>query len=375
MQPISSKKLKFFIVAGEASGDLHGARLIREIKQLYPDSTFLGLGGPLLQKEGVELIEQIANLSYVGFTEVIKHLPFFRRLMRRTIQTIKKFQPDRIILIDYPGFNLRLAKHCGNLSIPITYFILPQVWAWKEKRVETIKQYVDQALCILPFEQDWFSGHSVATEFVGHPFAESNPPKLGRLSFFSKHGINAKDPVLGLFPGSRQQEIDRHWPIFMSTVEQLKKQIPELKVIVGKSEQVHLPDHNKNILVEKTNPQLVLHYGSAAMVASGTATLEAAVLNIPIIVCYKLSTVTWLLIKRMSSVKYASLVNLIADEWVVPEFLQSDMRPDKMTAALVPLLNNTAERKVMLEGYARIKIKLGSPGVYRRIAQSILQNH
>ncbi|MFC1549810.1 lipid-A-disaccharide synthase [Candidatus Neomarinimicrobiota bacterium] len=375
MQPSKKKKLKFFIVAGEASGDLHGARLIREIKQLHSDSTFLGLGGPMLQKEGVNLVEQITNLSYVGFTEVIKHLPFFRRLMRQTIQTIKKFQPDHIILIDYPGFNLRLAKRCRDLNIPITYFILPQVWAWKEKRVKIIRQYIHQALCILPFEQAWFSSRGITTEFVGHPFAEPNPPKLDKLSFFSKHGINVHDPVLGLFPGSRQQEIDRHWPTFMSTVLRLQKQIPGLKAIVGKSELVNIPDHTNNILIEKTNPQLVLHYSTAAIVASGSATLEAAVLKIPIIVCYKLSTVTWLLIKRMSSVKYASLVNLIADKPVVPEFLQADLQSDKMADTLVALINNTTDRKTMLRNYSRIKKKLGSPGVYRRAAKSVLKYH
>jgi lipid-A-disaccharide synthase len=375
MKSANDKVLRFFIVAGEASGDLHGAQLVHAIKKSNPDAVFRGLGGPLLQKEGVALIEHIAKLSYVGFTEVVKHLPFFRKLMKGTVESIKQFQPDRVILIDYPGFNLRLARRLSEANIPVTYFILPQVWAWKEKRVNVIRQFIDQALCILPFEKEWFNNRGVRAEYVGHPFAEPIVHKYDKSTLYTKHGFAEHDVILGLFPGSRQQEVDRHWPVFTETVARIKDQVPELKVIAGKAEHVNFPDSDSSISVEEDNPRSVLAYGSAAIVASGTATLEAAVLGIPIIVCYKLSNLTWWLVRQMSTIEHVSLVNLIADELVVPEFLQANMHPAKMAESLLPLLHDSKQRAAMLAGYVNIRSKLGEPGVYRRAAKSILRRH
>ncbi|NOZ03800.1 MAG: lipid-A-disaccharide synthase [FCB group bacterium] len=363
--------LTFFFVAGEASGDLHGSRLIREIRRLYPASRFVGHGGDRMKAEGMEIVEHINNLAIMGFTEVIKQLPYMLRVMKITIEKLKQYRPDRLILIDYPGFNLRLARKAGDLGIPVTYFILPQVWAWKEKRISVLREYVDQALCIFPFEQVWFKERGVPAEFVGHPFAEQTVS--GNVGpFYEKHDLNRQSPILVLLPGSRQQEIDRHWTIFLETVDQLKRQIPDLQVVVGRAPDVTLEPVPEYVKVEEREIQAAMTAGTAALVASGTATLEAAVFDLPMVVCYRLSAPTWWLARRMAKVSYASMVNLIADRRVVPEYLQSDMTPANLAGAVLPLLTDTAERKKMLSGFEEIRRTLGLPGVYERAATAIL---
>ena len=220
---MNSEPLKFFLIAGEPSGDLHGGKLIHAMKKIYPNSTFMGHGGNAMKEAGMQILEHTHDLAIMGFIEVIKHLPRMMKIMGKTIDTISRTKPDRIILIDYPGFNLRLAKRIQHLKIPITYFILPQVWAWKEKRVETMKAVLDQTLSIFPFEQDWFESRGLQTNYVGHPFAEQEHLDESSKDFYQRHDITIEHPLLVLLPGSRQQEVDRHWPIFLRTVKKLKE--------------------------------------------------------------------------------------------------------------------------------------------------------
>jgi lipid-A-disaccharide synthase len=337
----------------------------------------MGLGGDSMQSRGMEILEHISNLSVIGFSEVIKHLPYFRKVMAKTIQAIKRFQPQRIILIDYPGFNMRLAKQIAALErvIPVTYFILPQAWAWKENRVQKLDKYVQQLLSIIPFEEQWFGNRGVKATYVGHPFAEVQMPAMDRDNFFKKHGLDTQKPLLVLFPGSRQQEIDRHWPVFIDTVRLLRDRITDLQTIVGKAAHVSIPSIPEHIRLEDSDPRLTLWYGSAGLIASGTATLEAAVRDLPFIVCYRLSGLTWRLIRRMSSLSHASLVNLIAEIPLVPEFLQSSMEPKNMAETLAGLLQDTEIRRNMLAGFETVRRTLGLPGVYDRAATEILKKH
>ncbi len=362
-----------FIIAGEESGDIHGAKLVQEIKKLSPAIKFIGHGGDKMKIAGVEIIEHISNLSFVGFTEVIKHLPFIRRVMNNTIREIKRTQPLRIILIDYPGFNLRLAKKIQKLAIPITYFILPQVWAWKEKRAFKIKNFTDQALSIIPFEKEWFNERAIDIDFVGHPFVDIEKLQVNKDAFFSKHSLEINNPLLTLLPGSRQQEIDRHWPIFKEAVNNLHDIFPKLQFIIGKAPDVSIPDCPNFVHIEKDNVRLTMAYGDAGFIASGTATLEAAVLGLPAVVCYKTSDITYWIGKRLAKVKYLSLINLIAKRQIVPEFLQHKMTPETLVKAIIPLLSNTPERKKMIDGYKQTTKKLGTPGVYSRVAKLIVE--
>ena len=362
-----------FIIAGEESGDVHGAKLVREIATLNPSIKFIGHGGDKMKVAGVNIIEHISNLSFVGFTEVLRHLPYIRKVMNNTIRQIINIQPARIILIDYPGFNLRLAKNIQKLKIPITYFILPQVWAWKENRAYKIKKFTDQALSIIPFEIDWFNKHGITIDFVGHPFVDIEKPKLSKEDFFLKHSLLADKPLLTLLPGSRQQEIDRHWPILLKVVNKLHGIFPNLQFILGKAPNVFISDIPKYVNIEETNVRLAMAYGDAGFIASGTATLESAVLGLPTVVCYKTSYITYWIGKRLAKVKYLSLINLIAKRQLVPELLQEKMTPEALIKAIIPLLSDTPERKKMIDGYKHIAKGLGNPGVYSRAAKLIAE--
>jgi lipid-A-disaccharide synthase len=370
---VQSDSLTFFIVAGEASGDLHGSRLIQAIKRQHPTARFVGHGGDRMAAAGMEIVEHVNRLAIMGFTEVLRRLPDMLRVMRITLDRIETLQPQRVILIDYPGFNLRLARNVHRLGMPVTYFILPQVWAWREQRVRLLRQYIDQALCIFPFEEAWFRQRGVPAYFVGHPFVEGNPATVNPAHVYTKHGLNREAPLLILLPGSRQQEIDRHWDIFLQTVARLREQIPDLQALVGKAPAVTLSPIPDYLKVETEDVRSILAIGTAALVASGTATLEAAVADLPMVVCYRLSSLSWWLARRLARVPYAAMVNLITDRPLVPEFLQDAMQPDRLAAALLPLLTDTAARKTMRQGFDLVRRSLGLPGVYERAAAAILE--
>ncbi|NOZ74828.1 MAG: lipid-A-disaccharide synthase [FCB group bacterium] len=352
----------FFIVAGEASGDLHGSRLMRSLRALLPEARFRGHGGDRMVLEGLDLDRHIDQLSVMGFSEVIRKLPFMIEVMKSTVESLASIDFDRLILIDYPGFNLRLAKKVQNLKLPITYFILPQVWAWKENRIHTLVETTDQRLSIFPFEQSWFQDRGVDVDFVGHPFADLELPQQPAVL----------SPQLILLPGSRQQEIDRHWKTFVQTAELLRRQNEQLSIHVVRFPGVTLDPLPDWIRISTGNTLAILQQSTAALVASGTASLEAAVADCPAVVCYRLSSLSWFLARNLVKVKYASMVNLIADEPVVPEFLQNEMVPDALAKTLAPLLAESAERKAILNGYQRVRSALGKPGVYDRAAQAIV---
>ncbi len=367
-------KKVFFLVAGEESGDLHGAKLIEALRVEFPNSEFIGHGGERMRRQGMTILEHISSLSMMGFTEVIRHLPYIMRVMKKTLNKIKKVNPDRIILIDYPGFNLRLAKKLAGFDIPVIYFILPQVWAWKEKRINILKDYTDQRLSIFPFEKPWFTERDIDVDFIGHPFSMLKPANITKDGFFAKHNLNPNNPLLVLLPGSRQQEIGRHWKVFLKTAQRLKDSYPFLQIIVGKAEGITLNPLPEYIQTE-TNSRLTLQFGTAALASSGTVTLEAAVLDCPVVVTYKLSAITWQIAKRIVRVRYASIVNLIADKEVVPEFLQEDMTPDNLFNALTPLVSNTPQRRKILTDFLAIRSRLGKKDVYQHAAILIRKKH
>ena len=364
---------KFFIIAGEPSGDLHGSKLIRAIKEINPNASFMGHGGNKMKEEGLKLIEHVDRLSIMGFIEVLKHLPRFKKILKKTIDLIKKSKPDRIILIDYPGFNLRLAKKVRNFGIPITYFILPQAWAWKEKRVEDIKSLIDQPISIFPFEAKWFKSKNLDVVYEGHPFMDLEHFNESTKSFFSRHSLNVNEPILTLLPGSRQQEIDKHWPIFLETVTIIKKKVENLQTIVGKSSNITLPDCPEDFRIEK-NARKAIIAGTAALASSGTTNLECVIENTPLVVCYKLNMPSWFLAKLFVKIKYSSIVNIILDKKVVNEFLQDKMKPNLLSENIIDLLNTESKnRQKMLDEFNSIKKMLGDSGVFLRIADLIIK--
>ncbi len=370
---MKKKALKFFFIAGEPSGDLHGEKLINALKKLIPHSLFFGYGGDRMKKAGMNIIEHSDNLAFMGFFEIIKHLPKIYQLLKKTVDIISSIKPDRIILIDYPGFNLRIAKRIVHLNIPITYFILPQAWAWKENRVKTMKKTLDQALSIFPFEKNWFQSKGLTVEYIGHPFVENNKIFESSKSFYGRHNLNFSFPILVLLPGSRQQEIDKHWPVFLKTVKIIKTKFPKLQIIVGKAPNVHLNEIPIDFVIEKESRKAIL-FSTAAIVASGTATLECAVEKTPMVVCYKLSGFSWYIAKLLVNVKFSSMVNLIGDTKIVPELLQGSMTPENIAKEIIPLLDKKSNRRnKMTEQLKQIIDLLGVPGVYDRAAVEIFK--
>ena len=364
-------KLTFFIIAGEASGDLHGAKLMQELQRLAPNISFIGHGGDKMIDQGLKVIQHIDKMSVMGFSEVIKHLPFLFSVMGETLNQLEEIKPNRIILIDYPGFNLRLAKNCSGLSIPITYFILPQLWAWKEKRIKTFQRYIDQSLSIFPFEQNWFEKRDVPTNYVGHPFTENIGPSLTKTEFYTKHKIDKNRNVVTLLPGSRQQEVDQLWPIFYKSAMEIKEK-QDVDIVVGKFSGITLPEQ-KDVLIENDDIYAAISYAKAAITASGTASLECAVLDTPEVVCYKLSYISGLILKQLNKTPFISMVNLIANRKIVTEFVQSGVKVKNIVSEITPLLSNTKQRKDMLLGFDEVRRSLGLPGVYKRAAESIMK--
>jgi len=369
---VNQSPIKLFFIAGEPSGDLHGGALIKAIKHYHPNSSFMGHGGDSMKKAGMQILEHSDTLSIMGFFEVLKHLPRMIKIMDKTINAIKRVKPDRIILIDYPGFNLRLAKRIKHLNIPITYFILPQAWAWKENRVQIMQSLIDQSLSILPFEQNWFEQRGLTTNYVGHPFSEEYHVNETSKDFYQRHNLSYDDPILLLLPGSRQQEINQHWPIFIKTIDKLKTKFSNLQIIVGQAPNVQICPLPDNIKVEHDSRKAMI-VATAALVSSGTATLECAVENTPLVVCYKLSGLSWALAKQQIKVNYVSLVNIIANKNIVPEILQKKMTVHNLCNAISPLLNEKSnERKIMLSRFEEVRKSLGVPGVYKRAAEAII---
>lgn len=368
----SSKSNKnIFILAGEESGDVHGSQLVKEMLKIDSEMVFTGHGGNKMQKAGVKIIEHISKLSLVGITEVLKHLPYMRKVMNRTIDLIKELKPVRVILIDYPGFNLRLAKKLKSLNVPVTYFILPQTWAWKEKRYKTLLNCADQLISIIPFEKEWFSARNIEVEFVGNPLLDSIVTSTNKQKFLSQHNLKIDRPLLMLLPGSRQQEINRHWPIFLKTIDKLRKTFTSLQFILGQAPNVIIDNIPEYVKIETEHVGQAMQFANAGLVASGTASLEATLYKMPCVVCYKTSGLTHLIGKRLARVKYLSLTNLIAGEKIISEFIQNDMNPDNITKALMLLLSDTPEREKLLEGYDFVIEQLGKPGTYKRAAEII----
>ena len=366
------KMNKVFIVAGEPSGDIHAAKLVSAIKVISPKTKIFGNGGDKMSESGVEIIHHINDLSVMGFIEVMKHLPKLLNILQSTVSSIKNIKPDRIILVDYPGFNLRLAKKIKSLRIPITYFILPQVWAWKESRIKTMKNTIDQSISIFPFEAEWFNSRGLDTFYAGHPFIERNYDLDDKTKFFNKHNFKQDRPIIVLLPGSRQQEIDYHWPIFLKTVAILNKKTPGVHTIVVKYNNVTLNPVPAHIKIE-VSMRSAMKYGTAAISSSGTATLECALANLPTVVCYKMSYINWILFNFFGKVKYISIVNLIANKRIIPELIQHKMSPDNLTKKILPYLDITSKkRQATIKKYKKLRKYLGSPGVFDRVANIIV---
>ena len=362
------------IIAGEASGDLHGGALAERLRAIAPDGPLVGIGGARMKAAGVRLLESVDNLAVMGFVEVIAHIPKHWALLRTLRERMESGSVGLLVLIDYPGFNLKLAVTARDAGVPVLYFITPQVWAWGAGRLATMAQVVTRAAPILPFEEKLLRDHGVDARFVGHPLldrAQSLPsPEDARAQL----GLALDRPLLALFPGSREQEIVRHLDDFVATGQEMQRRVPGLQVVVSVAATVDIDAARCPFPMVRGASFPLLRAADAAMCKSGTTTLEAAVAGCPLVVAYRTSGWTYWLARRLVKIPHIGLVNVVAGREVAREFVQDALTPQAVSDELVHLLARTDPRRAeVVNGLAEVRAKLGTPGAADRVARMALE--
>jgi lipid-A-disaccharide synthase len=367
--------LKYYIIAGEASGDLHGSKLMEALKEKDDKTQIHFWGGDLMQQAGGVLVKHYKTLAFMGFWEVITHLGTILKNIKLCKKDITQFQPDVIIYIDYPGFNLRIAKWAKQQGFKNHFYISPQVWAWKENRVHQMKRDLDALYVILPFEKDFFENkHQFKVEFVGHPLLDSLIKRKKSKSFIKHNNLSDKNNLVAILPGSRRQEIKKMLPIFLK----VWALFPEYEFVLAGAPGIDLGWYQKFFgekkvkIVQNKTHELLLH-SKAALVSSGTATLETGLLNVPQVVCYRSSILTYQIAKWLVKLKYISLVNLILDREVVKELIQGDFRVEEVAHHLKYALSNTGQNKLK-KNYDELRTVLGAGGASKKTAQHIIDS-
>ncbi len=357
-------------VAGEASGDLHAAGVAQALAQLRPDLKLTAVGGDRLAAAGVEIIERYDEMAVMGFVEVLRTIPDHFFLLRRLAARLQSGKVALLILVDYPGFNMKLAEEAKKAGVPVLYYVTPQVWAWGAGRLPKLRRLVKKAAVILPFEENLLRGHGIPAEFVGHPLLDRSVNMPTRDEARSRLGIRKDERVLALFPGSRVQEIERHLEDFVETASRLESQFNGLKVIVSAASTVRINKEDCPYQIVSSDPFTVLRAADAALCKSGTTTLEAAICGCPLVVAYRTGTISYMLARQFVKISHIALVNVVAGREVAKEFVQDDLDPKKVAAALVPLLTEgSAERSRMTADLEEVTGKLGQPGAAQRVAR------
>lgn len=366
--------MKYYLIAGERSGDLHGANLIRAIRQHDPDAILRAYGGERMETAGATLVRHYREMAFMGFWEVAKNLGTIRRIMRECQADLLAHRPNVLILIDYAGFNLRMARFAKRSGIRVFYYISPKVWAWNQRRALNIKANVDRLFTILPFETEFFAKYDYKVDYVGNPLLDALADFRPNPAFRETIGIDDR-PVVALLPGSRHQEITSVLPTMLAAT----RQFSDYQFIVGTVSNLSDSLYDKFLAdypaVLRANDAAydLLHISTAALVTSGTATLETALLNIPQVVCYKTTGLSYAIAKRLIAVPFISLVNLIAGYEVVKELIQNDLTPDQIAAELKAILPGGARRDEQLAGYAEVHKKMGEPGASERAGKRMVE--
>ncbi len=365
--------MNYYIIAGEVSGDLHGANLMKEIKRVDANAVIRCWGGDKMQAAGGKLVRHYRELAFMGFWEVLTNLSVILKNIAFCKKDIAEFQPEAIILIDYPGFNLRIAKFASRAGYKVIYYISPQVWAWHANRIKKIKKYVDRMYVILPFEQEFYRKWNYEVSFVGHPLLDAIAQKIPNHQFREENGLNDQ-PIIAILPGSRKQEILKMLPVMV----QLATIYKDLQFVVGVVSHIDRSFYEQlvkgdNVKFLEDNTYDLLEQAEAAIVTSGTATLETALFDIPQVVCYKGNKLSFALGKWLVDVKFIALVNLIMDKEVVTELIQNDFTIDNLKNNLDKILFDKEVRKTMIDNYQQLKLKLGGEGASATTAQLIHQ--
>lgn len=362
--------MKYYLIAGEASGDLHGSNLVKQLRQQDPQAEIRCWGGDLMEQAGATVVKHYKELAFMGFVEVVMNLRTIFKNLDFCKKDIEAWQPDVLVLIDYPGFNLRIAEWAKQQGLKVVYYISPQVWAWKEGRVKKIRETVDKMLVILPFEKDFYKKWNFEVEYVGHPLIEAvkaakEAPALPPFS---------TKPIIALLPGSRKQEVEKKLPVMLS----MARYFPEYQFVMAQAPSLDdsfikgFTGAYPNVSVVKGQTYALLLQATAALVTSGTATLETALFGVPEVVCYKGSPVSYFFAKRLIKVKYISLVNLIMDKPVVKELIQDELTEENLLKELTLILKDTARHEQMKADYAMLWTLLGDGTASRKAAEAIV---
>jgi lipid-A-disaccharide synthase len=362
--------VEFLVSAGEASGDMYAAGVVERLRRHLPSAHFYGCAGPQLQALGVKPVIDAANLSVVGLAEVVAHLPRIYSEYRKLLRYAREHRPAAALLTDNPDFHLRLARHLKGMGVPVFYLVAPQVWAWRQGRVKTIRALVDKLFCLFPFEEPWFRERGVDATYIGHPLATAARTTMPRADFLRIHGLPEDRPLLVLLPGSRAGEALRHLPILLDTVTLLRREL-NLSVVLatphGFAERSVFSTFRERIAessikVIENEAWNCIGHASLALAASGTVTMEAAILGTPTVTFYKVTPLSWWAGRHLVKVPYLSMVNLIAQSEIVPELIQHDMTPEKLAAAAMELLTNPASAQRMRANLAQVRVALTREG-------------
>ena len=368
--------MKYFLIAGEASGDVHGGNLMKALQEQDAEASFRFCGGDRMKAVGQDVVIHYREMAFMGIVEVLMHLRAISRNLNRCKEALLSFRPDVVILIDYPGFNLRMAEFAHNEGFRVFYYISPKLWAWKQNRVKKIKAFVDRMFIILPFEKDFYKKHGVEAEFLGNPIvdevARRKKEVLPRDRFLKELELPDR-PVIALLPGSRKQELHYNLPVMLAMV----KEYPAYQFVIAGApaftEEDYAPFLGKmDVKVTFNNTYDLLNVAQAALVTSGTATLETALMNVPQVVMYRMNPLTYHIGKRLVNIDYFSLVNLILGKEAVKELLQEEVTPARIKKELDRILEDTPARRQMLDDYRRLQQLLGTPGVSSRVAKKMI---
>jgi len=369
------------IIAGEASGDLHGGALAYSLKEMEPSLRLIGLGGERMMRAGVESYRNIEDLSVVGLGEILSNLKKFKAVFRLLVEGLDMEKPHCVVLIDYPEFNLRFAREVKKRGIPLIYYISPQVWAWRKGRIKTIKKTVDKMIVIFKFEEEMYKKEGIDAEFVGHPLLDVVKPQFSKDEFIRQEGLNGNKKIVALLPGSREIEVIRNLPTMIDAASLIKDRFREdVRFIIAKVPTIKDEIYD-NIVKERCfeskvvegYPYDCINVSDLVLVASGTATLETAILEKPMLIIYKVSSLTWLAGKILVRIPNVGLVNIIAGERIIPEFIQFNATPQNIAAEAISLLSSPQKLNEMKTRLKTVKGKLGEAQASKRTAKIILE--
>ncbi len=372
--------MKIMFSAGEASGDMHGAKLAEVMKQQDPSIELIGMGGEQMKEAGVRIIYDIQNLGFIGVGEILRKIPFFFRLRDFLVQTMIDEKPDVLVCIDYPGFNMRLIKKAKEAGIPVVYYILPTIWAWHKSRGRTIAQYTDLAISLFPFEAKMYEEMGTHVVYAGHPLLDTVHAVRSRDAIVSDLGLDAQKKTVLLMPGSRMQEVNGLLPAMLEAAKEISKAVPQVQFLLPRASTIDrsvlelmIADSGVAVHIGETNVYDMMAVSTAAIAASGTATLETALMELPTLLIYRVSSNTYWLSKLLVHIDSIGLPNIIMGRRIMPELWQDEVTAEHIAQVMVPILTDTSRHDELKQAMAEVRRTMGQSGAVQRIAETILE--